>query len=245
MANKLIEADVSWPGDGHLVRGAVVYPNDGQSHPGIIVSPGAGGMAEKDKEVGRRFARKGYAALIMDPFSSIPENEMPADRSFQNLLPIFRELDDRSYMISLDNGFNFFGSLPMVQEDRIGVIGFCSSWSILYACSNPRVKACVSMYNNMRYRELAKANRAVQPVDRIPNLWCPMIGHYGDDDASTPVKYLEELEELAKKHEKQVEIHIYPGRLHGFVESGAPEAQEDAELAWSRTFDFLDKHLIG
>ena len=245
MPDGVVESTVAWPGDGHLVRGALIHPEDQETHPGMIVSPGAGGMNERDIEVGRRLARQGYAALVMDPFSSIPESEMPEERVFQNLLPIFRELDDRSYMISIDNGFNYFGSLPMVREDRIGVMGFCASWSILYACLNPRVGACVSFYNNMRYRELAKANRAVQPIDRIPNLWCPMIGHYGDNDSSTPMEYLKDLEELVRKHEKQVEIHIYPGRPHGFVESEAPENWEDAELAWTRTFTFLDKHLKG
>lgn len=243
MAEEILETQVTWAGDGHLVRGALIHPENTTPNPGIIVSPGAGGMNEGSMEVGRRLARNGYAALIMDPFSSIPESEMPEDHSFPNLLPLFRELDDRSYMISMENGFDFFTSLPMVREDRIGVMGFCASWSILYSCINPRVGACVSFYNNMRYRELARANRAIQPIDRIPGMWCPMIGHYGDNDTATPLEYLEELKEVANRHEKEVEIHIYPDRPHGFVESNDPANLEDAELAWKRTFSFLDRLL--
>ena len=97
----------------------------------------------------------------------------------------------------------------------------------------------------MRYRELARANRAIQPIDRIPGMWCPMIGHYGDNDTATPLEYLEELKEVAGRHEKEVEIHVYPGRPHGFVESNDPDNLEDAELAWKRTFSFLDRLLKG
>lgn len=243
MADRLSESQVRFPGDGYLFRGVLISPEDAGRHPSVIVNPGAGGMSAKDLDVGRRLARGGYTALVVDPFSSIPEGKLPEERSFQTLLPLFRTLDDRSYMISLDNAYAYLNSLPNVVPDHLGVLGFCASWSILFACQNPKVKACISFYNNLRYREMARADRTVQPIDRIPNLWSPLLCHWGDQDASTPVSYMEDLRKVAAQYKKDVEVHIYPGCLHGFVEPGGAYREKEAELAWGRSMAFLDKHL--
>ena len=75
-------------------------------------------------EIGRQVARKGYASLVWGLYSSVPESEMPADMSFPAMVPIFRELDDGSHLVSMGGAFDYLASLPMVQEDRIAVMGF-------------------------------------------------------------------------------------------------------------------------
>lgn len=241
----LSESQVRFPGDGYLFRGHLIAPAAVGRYPSIIVNPGAGGLSEKDLDVGRRLARHGYAALVVDPYSSVPEHQMPAERNYTTLLPLFRALDDRSYMIGLDNGYHYLNSLPNVQPDRLGVLGFCASWSILFACQNPLVRAAVSFYNNLRYREQSKADRAVQPIDRIPNLWSPLLCHWGDQDSATPMSYIDDLRAVADKHKRHVEIALYPGCAHGFVEPGNSYRQPEADLAWERTLTFLDKHVKG
>lgn len=243
MAEGLLESAVRFPGDGYMVRGTLIVPDGQSQRPSIIVNPGAGGTSDRDLDVGRRLARNGYVALVVDPYSAVPEHEMPAEGNYQNLIGIFRNLSDRSYLIGLDNGYAYLNSLPMVRRDRTGVLGFCASWSILFACQNPRVRACVSFYNNMRYREQSKADRSVQPIDRIPSLWCPLLCHWGDNDPATPPSYIDDLRQTAAKHQKDVEIHIYPGCGHGFVEPGGNYKEKEAEQAWSRSIAFLDHHL--
>jgi carboxymethylenebutenolidase len=244
MPDRLSESQVRFAGDGYLVRASLIAPAEGR-HPAIIVNPGAGGMSERDLDVGRRLARQGYLALVVDPYSSIPEEKLPKELNYGNLLPFFRNLNDRSYMISLNNALAWLNSLPNMETDRVGVTGFCAPWSILFACTNPKVKAAVGFYNVLRYREQSKADRAVQPVDRIPNLWAPLMCHYGDNDTATPQSYMDELKASAAKHEKNVEVFVYTGAGHGFVEPGGAYKEKDADLAWSRSIAFFDKHVKG
>jgi len=45
---------------------------------------------------------------------------------------------------------------------------------------------------------------------------------------------------------REVEIHRYPGTGHWFFESDRPHAfdSDAAALAWARTVEFLDRHLL-
>ena len=168
-------------------------------------------MTVRVVEIGRQVARKGYTTLVWDLYSSVPESNMPADTTFPALVPIFREMDDRSHLTSMGEAFDYLASLPVAQGDRIAVMGFCTPFPLLFACQNTRLRGCISFYNVLRYNEANKADRAVQPIDRVANLWCPWQGHYGEDDAGIPLEQLKELDELGHRFEKRMEQHIYPG----------------------------------
>ena len=244
MAEELKESLVRWGGDGYLFRGFLIAHKGLAQHPAVIVNPGAGGLNEGQRDVGRKLAHRGYVALVVDPYSALPEDEIPAAGEYQRMMPLFRVLSDRSYMVGLHNAYDYLNSLPIVRRDRIGVLGFCASWSVLFACSSPKVKACVAFYNSMRYSEVAKEDRSVNTIDRIPNLWAPMLCHWGQEDGYTPLNTMEELRHLGAKHNKDLDVQIYPGCTHGFAEPGGRTYREkEAELAWERSFAFLEKHL--
>mgnify|MGYP001345164673 CR=1 FL=1 len=169
---------------------------------------------------------------------------MPIDTSFPIMVPVFRELDDRSHLISMNHAFDYLASLAMVQRERIAVMGFCTPFPLLFACQNPRLSGCISFYNVLRYTEANKADRAVQPIDRIANLWCPWQGHYGENDAGIPLEQLKELENLGQRFDKKMDQYIYPKCGHSFAEPSSLSYNEAAaEIAWSRTFKFLEQHL--
>ena len=131
MPDGLIESPVRFPGDGIVNRGVLIYPEALGPYPGVMIHPGAGGMSVRVVEIGRQVARKGYASLVWDLYSSVPESEMPTDMSFPAMVPIFRELDDGSHLIAMGGAFDYLASLPMVQGDRD------SSDGVLYALSHP------------------------------------------------------------------------------------------------------------
>ena len=241
----IVESAVRFPGDGHLGRGVLIWPDNTSAwHPAVIVNPGATGIGDSDLEAGRWLAGEGYVALIVDPFSSLREEEIPRERTYEGILPLFGSLDDRAYMIDLDHAFEFLVTLPGVRRDRIAVLGFCAAWSLMFACVKPQLRACVAFYNALRYGEGSpRHGLAVQPVDRIPNLWTPVLYHRGEDDPYQAPEALAELHRLAEQHDKSVEMHYYPGCGHGFAERGGAYVPEQAALAWRRTSQFLARHL--
>ena len=238
------ESPVRFPGDEHLGRGVLVGPAGAvRAHPAVIVIPGASGITDGDQQVARRLAQEGFVSLVVDPYASIDEAELPSERTYEQMLPFFRALDDRSCMIDLDNAYQFLASLPGVRPDRIGVLGFCAAWPLMFACLKPQLRACVAFYNGLEFDADTRSDVSVQPLARIPNLWAPVLYHRGADDPYQAPGALAELRRLAELHGKSLELHDYPGCGHGFAEQGGAYAPEQADLAWRRTYAFLGSHL--
>jgi carboxymethylenebutenolidase len=74
--------------------------------------------------------------------------------------------------------------------------------------------------------------------DDEPN--CPVLLHFGDQDASIPMTDVEAL----RQGRPEVEICIYPGARHGFgCDVRAAFSQVDYDLAQERTLAFLHNYL--
>ena len=112
----------------------------------------------------------------------------------------------------------------------LGVVGFCmgGTAAFLSACRLPGFSAAVAFYGGM----IGKF------ADEKPK--CPLQMHFGEKDESIPMATVEEI----KKKQPQAEIYTYPDAPHGFYcDERARYRKQSAELAWSRTQEFLKKHM--
>lgn len=243
----VVESPVRIAGRNGLVRGVLATPEEfGQPHPALIVIPGAGGMDERTVGVGRRLAGEGYVALVIDPYSATPESAMPEILDFENLFPLYRVFDDRALMADLFRCYEYVASLPHVDADRIGALGFCAPWSLMFACLQPELRACVSFYNSLRFSEATRETPPLpNPVDRLPGLWAPVLYHRGADDPWQDPADVAQLAAMRERYAKDVTVHEYAGAGHGFAEAGHGEHPQQSDLAWTRTFEFLARTLRG
>jgi carboxymethylenebutenolidase len=63
---------------------------------------------------------------------------------------------------------------------------------------------------------------------------------FGDKDAGIPLSDVESI----RKKQPQAEIHVYPGAQHGFhCDERASFHKASADLAWSRSMEFLKKNM--
>jgi len=64
-------------------------------------------------------------------------------------------------------------------------------------------------------------------------------------DDVTPLSEVEEFRATLEKGNKEHEIHLYPGAGHAFTNDMHPERYhaEATEISWTRTLEFLSKHL--
>lgn len=71
------------------------------------------------------------------------------------------------------------------------------------------------------------------------------LGHFAEYDDYEPIEGVRALEARIRAVGRQVTFHVYPGTGHWFAEPGRPDAYDPAaaELAWERTFTFLNAHL--
>ncbi len=112
----------------------------------------------------------------------------------------------------------------------LGVVGFCmgGTATFLSACRIPGLAAAVAFYGGM----IGKF------ADEKPK--CPLQMHFGERDESIPLATVEEI----KKKQQQAETYVYPGAAHGFYcDERASYRKEAGDLAWSRTQEFLAKHM--
>ena len=242
MPPTLIQSNVQIPGRGVMIKGFLAYPEGSGSLPGVMIHPGAPGLTDEVRGVASRFADEGYAALAYDLYSRQPD--APTGAPYMEIVPYYKKITDRTSLMDIGSAMEYFRSLSVVDAERTGILGFCSAFPTVFACHDLGLRACISFYNQVYYGEEANADATVSPIDRIPSLWCPYQGHYGDNDAVIPVDEVNQLESALQKYGKQYEMHVYPGAPHGFF-SAANYHEPSAELSWSRTLDFLKTHLGG
>jgi carboxymethylenebutenolidase len=123
---------------------------------------------------------------------------------------------------------------------KVGVGGFCLGGGLAFlAATTSRVDgrgtdAAVCFYGSAINDQL----------DQVDRLECPAQFHYGDDDPFIPEEKIAEVE-AAVSGRPDVEFHRYAGAGHAFSNFDAPSMfrKDAADLAWSRTLDFLARTL--
>ena len=114
---------------------------------------------------------------------------------------------------------------------RVAMSGFCTggSWS-WRAAAKFSLPAQVNFYgSHVHTPEL---------IDLVPK--CPTIMHYGDADMAVAMP---QVERIRARH-PGVEMHIYPGAPHAFINPDQASYKADAAaLAWPRSIAFMDKHM--
>lgn len=121
-------------------------------------------------------------------------------------------------------------------EERIGLIGFSLGgyWG-LWLAEQPdsQVAATVSFYGT-RNGDYAASSSAFQ-------------FHLAEKDPYESASGVKKLQKSLREAGKTAEFYTYPGTGHWFFENDRPDAYnpQAAELAWNRTVEFLQAHILG
>ncbi|MBI2849151.1 MAG: dienelactone hydrolase family protein [Chloroflexi bacterium] len=233
---------VSFPGDGEPISGYLAQPLIEGEYPGVIVIQEWAGLVDHIKEVAMRLARQGYVALAPDLFHG------QVGRTLEQCMQLSGALDDRIAFRDLTAGFRYLQTLPMVDSQHIGCIGFClgGRQSMLFAGRNQDLRAAVAFYGRI-FNPAITDRSPVHPIDLAPQIRCPFLGIFGEADTSIPMEHVAKLREALEKNNKTFEMYTYPGAEHAFAnETNAarhnPEATKDA---WDKTLAFFRRYLEG
>lgn len=208
--------------------GFLVTPDGAGPHPGVVVIHEAYGLNDSIKDITRRFAGEGYAALAVDLFSG-RNRAVCMTRYMAGML---LGSVNRYGVNDLKSGLTYLAKLPNVDAHRLGAIGFCmgGSFAIAWACTDSRLKAIAPFY---------AANP--RPLDVVSRL-CPVVGSYPEQDFTAGAgRALDQaLTRRAIKHD----IKIYPGAHHSFFDDQGRAFDKNAAAdAWRRTLEFFREHL--
>src|ERR1700687_690141 len=101
--------------------GCVALPDGDGPHPGVVVIHEAYGLNDNIKEITRRFADNGYAALAVDLFAG--RNRAICMARYMTGMLIGSV--ERPGIADLKAGLTYLAAMPEVDPLRIGAIGFC------------------------------------------------------------------------------------------------------------------------
>ncbi|MCL4509759.1 MAG: dienelactone hydrolase family protein [Bacteroidetes bacterium] len=221
---------VRYPSGSDTVSAYLAMPSSGGKHPALIVIHEWWGLTDWIRENAREFARKGYVALAIDLYrGGLTSNPQEAYKLMMSV-PKERAVTD------LKSAFGYLSTMDNVNSSQIGVIGWCmgGSYSFQAAVNLPKLAACVIDYG--------KVDASKSSVDKIG---CPVLCNFAEKDKTYTPDMAKEFTSAMKANGKQVELHIYPGVDHAFMNPnntfGYNEAQ--SEIAWKNIYAFLDKHL--
>jgi carboxymethylenebutenolidase len=209
--------------------GFLAFPEAIGPHPGIVVIHEAYGLNANIKDIAQRFAKQGYVALAVDLFAG--RNRAICMARF--MAGMLGGSVDRYGISDLKLALSHLMSLPEVDRERVGAIGFCmgGSFAIAWACTDDRLKAIAPFY--------AANPKPLGAVERM----CPVIGSYPEKDFTAGAgRALDaELSRRAIAHD----IKIYPGARHSFFnDRGRAYDRASADDAWGRVMKFFGIHLV-
>jgi carboxymethylenebutenolidase len=208
--------------------GFAALPDGDGPHPGVVVIHEAYGLNENIKDITRRFAESGYAALAVDLFTG-RNRALCMARYMAGML---RGSLERAGIGDLEAALGHLAAMPEVDPGRIGAIGFCmgGGFAIAWACTDDRLKAIAPFY---------AANP--KPIEAVTRL-CPVVGSYPEKDFSASAGRA--LDEALDKSGIEHDIKIYPGARHSFFNDRSRAFNKAAaEDSWARTIAFFGKHL--
>jgi carboxymethylenebutenolidase len=196
---------------------------------GVIVISENRGLNPHIKDVARRLATEGFLALAPDYLSTrggTPADEDKARDLIGTLKPEETVAISRASLATLAARADCSG--------KVAAVGFCWGGGKVneMAVAEPALAAGVAYYG------------AQPKADQVPAIKAPLLLHYAGLDERIDAG-IPDFEKALKANGKFYELYMYEGANHAFNNdtNSARYNKDAAELAWSRTVEFLRKHL--
>jgi len=231
--------------NGDQVEAYLARPGGIESFGGVVLIHHLPGYDSSTKEMARKFAAHGYAALMPNLYyrdsPGASSDDAAAAARAKGGVPDEQVVRDVAGAAAYLRGLA--GS-----NGKIGVIGHCSGGrqAFLAACSLP-LDAAVDCYGGAVVHVPQGAPASMKPLIGLSeNLSCPLLGLFGaDDQFPTPAETAElsrTLDELGKQHE----FHAFTGAGHAFFSVDRPSYRVEAAVeGWERIWAFFGEHLAG
>lgn len=227
---RLEVADITYPGASGEMKGYLAIPKDAaEKLPAVIVIHENRGLNPHIRDVARRMALEGFVALAPDflsPNGGTPANEDEARAMFQSL--------DMANATANGEATRAFLAGHEKTNGKVGAIGFCWGGGMVnrMAVASPELGAGVAYYGSQA------------PADQVPAIQAPLMLHYAGLDERINAG-IHAYKAALDANGKTYELHMYEGVNHAFNNdtSSARYDKAAADLAWSRTVEFLKKNL--
>jgi carboxymethylenebutenolidase len=248
MSEELTARTISIAGHGgDEIEAYLGVPDDGASSRGsVVVIHHMPGYDSSTKEIVRKFAAKGYPALMPNLYYRDAPGASPDDAAATARAK--GGVPDERLVGDVSGAADYLRGLPG-SNGKVGVIGYCSGGrqSFLAACSL-QLDAAVDCYGAC----IVNAPPEGMPLKVTPivgmskDLSCPLLGLFGADDKFPTPEETAELSKVLDDLGKPHDFHTYDGAGHAFFAVDRPAYRpEAANDGWQKIWDFYGQYLAG
>src|SRR5215471_2410192 len=238
------ESEVSVKTADGTADGYFVHPASGTA-PGVLIWPDIFGLRPAFRQMGKRLAESGYAALVVNPFYRVkkaPTADNGAATPIQQLMPLAQALNETTHMSDAKAFIGWLDQQSSVAKNRkVGTQGYCMGGPMAFrtaAAVPDRVGAVASFHGG----GLVTQNPNSPHLQASKTKAQFLIAIAANDDARSP-KDKDVLKETFEKAKLPAEIEVYTG-AHGWCPPDSRVYNEpDAEKAWTRLLALYGKAL--
>jgi carboxymethylenebutenolidase len=231
---------------GHQIEAYSARPLGPGPFGSVVVIHHMPGYDEPTKEITRKFAAHGYTAVCPNLYTREAPGASPDDAAAAARAA--GGVPDERLVGDIGGAAEYLRAMPN-SNGKVGVIGYCSGGrqSFLAACSLP-LEAAVDCYGAFVVGTPPEGMPLkVGPIVHLaPNLSCPLLGLFGDDDSYPSPDQVAELAKALEAAGKEFEFHSYEGAGHAFFSVNRPAYRPEAATdGWQRIWDFFGKNLAS
>lgn len=211
----------------------LAMPQEDGIYPAIIVVQEIFGVNDHIRDVTRRIAQEGYVAISPAIYQRLApgfetgytSESVTIGREYKNQTSADELLSDIQATI------DYLYTLPQVQKQGVGTIGFCFGGHVVYLTSIlDQVKATASFYGAGITTGTPGGEGTT--LERTPEIKGTIYAFFGMQDTSIPATQVSEIETQLQKYNIPYQIFRYQNADHGFFCDGRasyhPSAAQDA-----------------
>jgi len=232
--------------NGDWISAYTARPTGPGPFPCVVLIHHLPGWGEHYREMTRKFAHHGYAAISHNLYHRIGEGD-PDDVAAKARAE--GGVADDQVVGDTEGAVQWLKAQPY-SNGKVGVIGSCSGGrqAFMYACNTKSIDAVVELWGGrvVQAADDRPAKQPVPPIDMTKDLSCPLLGLFGNEDRAPSPEQVDQHEAELKKHGKDYAFHRYDGAGHGFFYYHRPMYRVEQALdGWEKIFAFFGKHLKG
>jgi len=222
--------DINFTSGGDTIDAYFATPFADGVWPAILVCHENRGLTPHIRDVARRFAKAGYAALAIDLLS---REGGSATLDASQIPGLLGDAGTERHVADFLAGFTYLQTLSMVDSARVGMTGYCFGGGITWdvATAMPELKAAVPFYGRS------------PALDQIKNIKAAVLGVYAEQDSRINAG-IPDLEQALKDAGIIYQFNIYPGVDHAFHnDTGTRYVEEQATQAWMDTLAWFGQYV--
>jgi carboxymethylenebutenolidase len=219
--------NVTYPSGVYTIQAYLAKPKGEGKHPAIILIHDLRGLTDSFKTAARKFAAEGFVVLAPNLASRVADTTNLT--SAEAATAAISQIQPSASIDDLKAGYAYLEKYPAADAAKISSVGFgWGGWrSFMLATAIPTLYRSVVFYG-------------VTPINGLENIHAPVLAHYVQYDfrtAGNAIYTEKEMKQLGKKFT----YHYYPDVNGNFLfsDAGPRYNAAAADLAWSRTLEFL------